>query len=166
MKKHGDNTIRKALRFAVNSIIILFIAAAVVIVILLLFRVHVYIVKTGSMEPEIKTGSICFVDHKADLSDIKCGDVITFRVSEGTAVTHRVVRIQDDRLYTKGDANNVEDEDAVTSENFIGKCVFDIPGLGKIVRFIRSPYGILATLMLIILLITADHILEKDIKDE
>ena len=166
MKKHGDSKIKSSLRFAVNVIIALFMLTAAIIVILFLFGIRAYIVRTGSMEPEIKTGSICLVDHRADLSDIKCGDIITFRVSDDTAVTHRVVRIEDGRIYTMGDANNVEDEGTVTSDNFIGKCIFDIPGLGDAVRFIRSPYGIITAAMLIILLIAADHILDNNKSEE
>lgn len=161
MKKRGGSTLRKILRFAVNGVIALFAVNAAAIVLLLIFGIRAYVVRTGSMEPEIKTGSICFVDSRAEFADIKQGDVITFSVSKGTAVTHRAVRIEDGCVYTKGDANNAEDEEAVTQESFIGKCVFNIPMIGNAVRFLRSPYGIVAVVMLIILLIAGDHLLDR-----
>lgn len=160
MKKRGGSTLRKILRFAVNGVIALFAVIAAAIVLLLIFGIRAYVVRTGSMEPEIKTGSICFVDSRAEFADIKQGDIITFSVS-GTAVTHRAVRIEDGCVYTKGDANNTEDEEAVTQESFIGKCVFNIPMIGNAVRFLRSPYGIVAVVMLIILLIAGDHLLDR-----
>jgi len=108
------------------------------------------------------TGSICLVDQKAKVSDIKTGDIITFRISERTVVTHRAVRIRDGMIYTKGDANNTEDEEAVTSEELVGKCILSIKGAGKVLKALRSPLGIVSAAMLIVILIAADHILDND----
>lgn len=161
MKKHGDKALGKVLRFAVNGAITLFAATAAAIAVMLICGIRLYVVRTGSMEPEIKTGSLCFVDHRAELSSIKCGDIITFSTSDGTAVTHRAVRTENGSIITKGDANNAEDENAVTSDNFIGKCIFNIPQLGKAVQFLRSPWGIAASVSMIVLLISADQLIDK-----
>lgn len=162
MNRPGANAMKKVLRLAVNGIITLFIAAAAAVVILMIAGIRAYVVKTGSMEPAIMTGSICLVDQKAKVSDIKTGDIITFRVSERTVVTHRAVRIRDGMIYTKGDANNTEDEEAVTSEELVGKCILSIKGAGKVLKALRSPFGIVSAAMLIVILIAADHILDND----
>ncbi|MBQ3855957.1 MAG: signal peptidase I [Ruminococcus sp.] len=162
MNRPGANAMKKVLRLAVNSIITLFIAAAAAVVILMIAGIRAYVVKTGSMEPAIMTGSICLVDQKAKVSDIKTGDIITFRISERTVVTHRAVRIRDGMIYTKGDANNIEDEEAVTSEELVGKCILSIKGAGKVLKALRSPFGIVSAAMLIVILIAADHILDND----
>ena len=162
MNRPGANAMKKVLRLAVNSIITLFIAAAAAVVILMIAGIRAYVVKTGSMEPAIMTGSICLVDQKAKVSDIKTGDIITFRISEKTVVTHRAVRIRDGMIYTKGDANNIEDEEAVTSEELVGKCILSIKGAGKVLKALRSPFGIVSAAMLIVILIAADHILDND----
>ena len=124
MKKRGGSSLRKILRFAVNGVIALFAVIAAAIVLLLIFGIRAYVVRTGSMEPEIKTGSICFVDSRAEFADIKQGDVITFSVSEETAVTHRAVRIEDGCVYTKGDANNCEDPGRLQEKDIIGTVKF------------------------------------------
>ena len=62
-----------------------------------------------SMEPEYSVGDLIYV-KKVDPATIKEGDVITFLVNEDLVVgTHRVVRVdaENQRFYTKGDANDV-----------------------------------------------------------
>ena len=161
MKMRGSKMIWHFLRFIVNGIIILAVLTALTSLILLLFGIRSYIVLTGSMEPQIPVGSICLVDQSYDFQDIKCGDIITFRTSEKMVVTHRVVSVQESSLCTKGDANNTEDEKAVTAESFIGKCILTLPGSGYVVRFVRSLHGIVIISIFIVLIILADSILDK-----
>ncbi len=95
------------------------------------------IVMSGSMEPAIKTGSICFVRTKADFQNIKEGDVITYRLLEGT-ITHRVIEKNRDGVITKGDANPVKDLGIVTKENYYGKVTGHIPYVGYVLFFLRK----------------------------
>ena len=108
---------------------------------LYLFKIRPYIVKTGSMEPAIHTGSVVFVNERAELSGIKVGDVITFRKGGEMLVTHRVVKVGDGEYTTKGDANSVNDPEPVTRENYIGKTVTVLPGLGGLFTFLKSTAG-------------------------
>lgn len=89
-----------------------------------------FIVMSGSMEPVIPTGSICFVDTKASYSEIEPQDTIAFTVGNHMLVTHRVIRITEKGMETKGDANEVSDLQLVTDTNYIGKTMFSIPYLG------------------------------------
>ena len=81
-------------------------------------RVEIYNVKTGSMEAKIHVGDYILI-LKKNRYDI--GDVITF-ASNNSYVTHRIVRIDGDKVTTKGDANNTEDE-TISSSNIVGKVI-------------------------------------------
>ena len=119
----------------------LLVFCAGALLILLLFGVHPYVVRTGSMEPTIRTGSICFVDQRASLKDVREGDVITYKLGD-LYVTHRAVRVDETGVTTRGDANNIEDRGGkVTAENFVGKTVFWVPCVGKLLLYARSASG-------------------------
>lgn len=103
-------------------------------------------VLTGSMEPEIPTDSLIVV-RRTDPAEIQPGDVISFYSEDpslrGMANTHRVTEVEKNGVgfvfHTKGDANVVEDQYGVHSENLIGKVVFTTTILGKIVRLLSNP---------------------------
>ena len=96
---------------------------------LYLYGIRPYVVRTGSMEPAIKTGSVCFVNHKIPFEEIQQGDVIAFFMGE-TIVTHRAVQVSENQIMTKGDANEIADASPVTKENYSGKTVLAIPEIG------------------------------------
>ena len=49
-----------------------------------------YIVVSGSMEPNIPTGSFAVVNRNVDFDDVKIGDVIVFKYEEMNII-HRVI---------------------------------------------------------------------------
>ncbi len=49
---------------------------------------------------------------------------------------------------TKGDANEIADSDFVAENNVIGKVVFQVPYVGQLIRFLRTPSGFLALIVL------------------
>ena len=106
-----------------------------------LFGIVPRIVLSGSMEPEIKTGSLCFIDERAAYEEIRKGDIIAFESSLGTVVTHRVVRVTDRGLETKGDANEVSDGVTTGKDNLRGRYLFCIPCLGYCVDKLQSAGG-------------------------
>ena len=65
------------------------------------FGINLYIVRSGSMEPEILTGSLCMIDMNYPYEKIQCGDVIAFE-SGNTLVLHRVIQATDEGIVTKG----------------------------------------------------------------
>ena len=118
---------------------------------------QVYTVLTGSMEPEYNVGDLIYV-KKVDVNTIQVDDPITFVLNENlTVATHRVVRIdaENQRFYTKGDANQIEDNDPVHFNNVLGVPQFAIPKLGYVSNFIQNPPGMYITIGVGILLIAA-----------
>ncbi|MFC0302143.1 signal peptidase I [Virgibacillus soli] len=103
-----------------------------------------YTVVSNSMKPTFETGDLVIV-KMLEAKDITVHDVITFQDSEGRFVTHRVVDIsQEDGspvMKTKGDNNNVVDDDIVTSDALIGRQAFLIKNGGFIARFASSSLG-------------------------
>ena len=130
------------------------VAAAVLIVLPMLFGVFPYAVRTGSMEPAIRTGSLCFVDRRTSLEELREGDVIAFRVGE-MVVTHRAVRIDASGVTTRGDANNVEDAAKVTDESLVGRAVFWVPWAGKPLLYLQTLRGKLAAGAAVLLFLLA-----------
>jgi len=109
----------------------------------------VMIVQSGSMQPEIKMGSIVVVKPHSTGSgqaDYKIGEIITFQVAMNKEpVTHRIYDIKvvggEPRYITKGDANNAPDQREISQREIIGKVLFDIPYLGYAVDFAKKPIG-------------------------
>lgn len=131
-----------------------------------------YAVLSGSMEPAYHVGSIIYV-KKTPPEDVKVGDPITFVLNEQLVVaTHRVVRIdaENQRFYTKGDANDAEDGSPVHFNNLLGKPVFTIPYLGYFSDWITQPpgmyIGITAGVVLLILLFLPDVLKKADEADK
>lgn len=99
--------------------------------ILLCSGIKPMIVMSGSMEPAIKTGSVCFVDTHSSYRKIKRDDVITYNLLDAK-VTHRVTGVTEEGLTTKGDANSSDDIGIVTEDNYYGRVLFHIPYAGYI----------------------------------
>lgn len=121
------------------------------------FNVQPTAVLSGSMEPTYPVGSLIFVDHNISKEDIEVGKAITFKISDTTLVTHRVVEINDKGEYvTKGDANKSNDGDAVKFENVVGMPKFVIPYLGYIASYATTTSGmiLLVTIILVLILLT------------
>lgn len=117
-------------------------------------------VLTGSMRPSIEPGDIV-VSKEVQPEHIRTGDVITYRISKSTSVTHRVVEVitnRDRLMYsTKGDYNNTKDSELVNTEQLIGRVIFRIPKAGYIGSFIRKPFGfILLIIIPIVFLFTRE----------
>lgn len=108
-------------------------------------NIELKIVKSGSMEPNIPTGSLVVVKPS---SSYGIGDVVTFGADTQTEVptTHRIVGFEADEngrsVYrTKGDANEDSDANTVARSEVIGKVVFHVPYVGFVLDFARQPLG-------------------------
>lgn len=139
----------------------LLVAAAAAVLVLLFLGIRPYAVITGSMEPAIPQGSICFVNSRAAFSNISEGDVIVFRRGE-LVVTHRAVRVDEAGVTTKGDANNAEDTGGkVTEENYVGKVVFWLPLIGKVVLYARTVRGRIVVIGAFVLFLAAGPLYDR-----
>ena len=116
-------------------------------------------VLTGSMEPSIPVGAVIAI--KPVIPDsIKVGDVICFRFSESTLITHRVTSISAAGFITKGDANQDADIKIVTGESVVGKVVLVIPLIGYLGNFARTQLG-----MILLLFIPATTVIIYEIRN-
>ena len=143
----------KALKVIMNIIQNLLITIGVLVILTFvaprIFGIHPFIVLSGSMENEIKTGAVAYADTKAKVEDVKIGDIIVFKVGE-SQVTHRVIAINDNNTFiTKGDANATEDLAPVKFEDFGGQTIFSIPYLGYVLQSLQTRTGIFVVLVTI-----------------
>jgi len=116
-----------------------------------LFGYQLKAVLSGSMEPEIQTGSIISIKEVDDPTAFQKDDVITYITEEDVLVTHRVMEVQQDgEVYvTKGDANDAADINPVMADNIVGSYTgFTIPYVGYVMNFANTNEG--AALLLII----------------
>lgn len=120
------------------------------------------VVKSGSMEPTIKTGSLIFVKREADY---KKGNIITYGslVQSDSLITHRIVEEveREDGKYfkTRGDSNATEDVNLVPAKKVIGKYKFIIPYLGYAIGFAKTQVGLILLIVIPISLIIYSEIL-------
>ena len=152
---------------------IIIVILIVIVAILLIPKIFGYsslAVVSGSMEPEYPVGSIV-VTKEIEFSEIEVGDVITYKLSDSTLVTHRVVEIdkENQTLITKGDANETNDISPVSSSQIYGKVYSDIPYMGYISVYMKTKLGIAAicgVIIAIIILSVIPELLKKDDDEE
>ncbi len=124
--------------------------------------VQSFIVKSGSMEPAIHTGSVVLTRPAANY---KIGNIITFGPNTKTEIptTHRIVemRIQNGFpvFVTKGDANNVRDSKEIPQSTIIGKVYLSIPFFGYIIDAAKKPWG-----FAIIIIVPAVIVIYEELK--
>src|SRR3989344_5983965 len=136
----------------------IFYAIIFLIIVLLLFALfpikgnyQIKIVKSGSMEPDIKVGSIVIIKPSASYT---VGDVVTFGKDTKTDIptTHRIVssRAQEGVILftTKGDANEDNDTNEIKQNDVHGKVLFDVPFFGYIIDLARKPIGFAVLIIL------------------
>ena len=150
-------TLKKIWNIVSTALVVLMVICAVFLMGSRLVGYQCYNIISPSMEPEYMVGDLIYV-KKVDPSTIKVDDVITFLVNEDLVVgTHRVVRVdtENQRFYTKGDANEIEDQNPVHFNNVIGVPEFSIPKLGYVSDFVQNPPGMYITIGVGIILILA-----------
>ncbi len=144
-------TMKNIAEYLMTGLVILLLVTATLTFFAPRFGWQIDTVLSGSMEPAIPTGSIV-VSRTVPLSEIQVGDIITFSGSgRDRFITHRVTAIgQSDGVVftTKGDANNAGDPFFVPAENVVGKVILHIPFLGFVFSFVKTPLGIIVTLII------------------
>lgn len=147
-----DKTL-KVIKAIINALMTMILIFGIIFVTLYVIGIEPFVVETGSMQPTIQTGSLSFINKNITYDKIKENDVIAFRVQTGDLVTHRVIKITEDGLETKGDSNDVSDGISTTSDNYIGKNIFSIPKAGLLVKIIQTPRGKIVLITFIILIL-------------
>jgi len=103
-------------------------------------------VYTGSMEPAIPVGGLVVI-QTVDPTMVTVGDVICFKSSGISSVTHRIISQTEDGFITKGDANEEPDLQPVTYNQIVGKVTFTIPLVGYLGFFVKTPIGFAALIL-------------------
>jgi len=116
-----------------------------------------FVVSTGSMSGTIEANDIILVKIT---KDVKKDDVITFKESSGSMVTHRVIEVLGNKVITKGDVNNSED-DPITKNNIVGKVKVVISP-----SFILKSIAIFIILFIFLALVNFDKVFKKYIVKE
>ena len=94
------------------------------------FNYYIFNVTSGSMEESIHVGDYIIV-KKAN--DFKVNDIVTYQ-KDNYFITHRIIEIDGDKVVTKGDANNVPD-DEVSKNDIIGKYYRKSKFLGFLIKY-------------------------------
>lgn len=146
--------VRKLLNWTVTAILIIVILLVLTLTISTklgngqasFLNTKVMVVLSGSMSPTFNVGSVVFVTPVKP-EEISTDDIITFKDRGGLTVTHRVLEIKDNKIITKGDANDTPDPDPVTDKTVIGRVKFWIPYAGYFINFMKSKTGIVLFLI-------------------
>lgn len=141
--------INKIINIVINVIFYPLLAALLAAVILFVLGIKPYITMSGSMEPEVMTGSVCFVNTKANYEEVETGDVIAFQTALGGLVTHRVISVTEHGLETKGDNNESSDGISTTADNFRGQTVFSVPYLGYALKALQQPKNFIIVIIVV-----------------
>jgi len=131
-------------------------------------------VLTGSMEPYMMTNGMALTKAVSDIDELAVGDVVTYHVENEDGdllrITHRIMVIDGDQIYTKGDNNNVADGFPLTIENIEAKVVgvwngsawfidkWNSSTAGKIMLI---SFGVGAILLYICIKMAIKHLIEK-----
>lgn len=81
------------------------------------------IIMGGSMEPTISNGTVAIIKEQ---DKYEVDDIITFTDRNDRSITHRIIEIDEDKIRTKGDANNYADP-SITQDQIAGKVIFMFP---------------------------------------
>ena len=86
----------------------------------MVFRYKPLVVLSGSMVPTFPVGSIIYTMPVTE-DKLEVGDIITFKLSDGTFVSHRINNIENGLYETKGDANDSVDPNKVKFSDILVK---------------------------------------------
>ncbi len=121
-----------------------------------IFGIKPFIILSGSMEPTIQIGDLAFIQMISP-EKLKVGDIIAFRHNNEDIITlHRIIEketINNNLIFrTKGDNNKSEDKLSVYSESIEGIYYKKIDKVGNIAMFIKTPVGLICSLLTVIVI--------------
>lgn len=123
----------------------------------LVYPYHIYYVASNSMEPSIMENALILTKKVTDKDVLKTGDIISFFYTQENSkkinVTHRIVKITDDLIYTKGDHNNKIDPVPICRNLVLSKVVFIFNGLAQFNSFADSGYVFFGCMCIIVILV-------------
>ncbi len=156
IRKHTKRLLPRIIRIKITILVIAILP--IVVLTLLTSRtdkiigLQSFVVLTGSMEPNIKQGSLVFTKKQQNYTT---GDVIAYTAGNVT-ITHRIVGVEKSggilSYQTRGDANNTPDNTLVSTKSVIGKAENSIPYVGSFILFLKTIPGFLTFIVLPVLI--------------
>jgi signal peptidase len=163
--------------FVLLGILLLFILMEAIIPsqTLNIFQVKTYIAKYDTMEPKIKPNDLVFI-NKVNPDNLEKGDLITFTADinydgDTEMVTYYIDSIspvanEDYYRVTVIAEGSTVPFGVITSDRIIGGYAFRLPVLGPIIEFVKSPFGIGAIIINILIISGIVIIVKQDKKPE
>ena len=120
------------------------------------FGYTIFEVASWSMVPTINVGDIVVVKLT---KDIKKDDIITYK-ENNYFITHRVIKIDGDKIVAKGDYNDSIDKD-VNLCDVLGKVIKVVPGVGIWKNVLKNPKVMVSLMVTFILFALYFYLLER-----
>ena len=172
--------IEKTIRKIFKTIILAFLGMLLIINLIMLYQtnvkkeeiprignISVFNIVSESMEKTINVNDLIVI-KKCKQEELQKGDIITYKKKDGSIVTHRIIKINKEagqNLYTtKGDNNEIEDEEKIKHEQIFGKYLIRIKGVGKIAQRLQKSNGLISVALIIIIFVILKN--GKDKKKE
>lgn len=128
-----------------------------------IFGYSFFQIETGSMAGTIEIEDIIII--KLGNENIKKGDIITFR-QDGNLITHRVIKLENEKIITKGDSNTSQDK-PITKEEILGKVEVIIPEVKIWKSVFKEPKVLISlaitTVLFVLVVSYKEKIGEKDV---
>ena len=109
------------------------------------------------MEPFLKVNSFVLIK---ETNNYDVNDVVTYK-KNNEFITHRIIKIDNEEVIAKGDANNNED-DPINKKDIVGKVIFKF----NVINFINYLFGKPLTWILLFVIGLIITILIPDRKQE
>ena len=150
------------MREKVSSSTWIFVIVFVIMLLGIISGIRPCSVISGSMEPNLPTWSLCFIDTRISYDEIQTGDIVVYnRRSDDVRIIHRVIEISPEGMITKGDATSVSDGLSVRRDNLYGKSLFYIPYLGYLSRFVQKPVVKISIIICLLALLITDIVASR-----
>lgn len=134
-------TIETRKKERIISTIVCIITVIIVMLISCKFKYGVLVIGSGSMTGTINKGDIILYEKYKNTDDIKVGNIIVF-YEDDIKVIHRIIDQklmgEETRYYTKGDANQKQDEGYRETKDIIGQVKARIPYMGWFTLWIND----------------------------
>lgn len=128
--------LRKTVNIAFMTILTLMFAVTFFLLVYIFAGLKPMYVSSESMEPAFYKGDLVVQASLSELQEnVSVGSVIAFKADwhNNDIVTHRVVKINDGDIVTKGDNNVVNDPNGITIDKVTGLIVGRVPLVGWLV---------------------------------
>lgn len=137
-------TIKERKKSRIITVIVCIIIGFIVMLVSCKFAIGALVIGSGSMTGTIDKGDIIVYERYGKNESVKTGDIIVFK-SDDLKIVHRVLDQklmgEETRYYTKGDANQKQDDGYRTSKDVIGHVKFKIPYIGYLTLLVNNLIG-------------------------